>query len=114
MTTYVPELNKKEKKDRVMLTVSREAYEALKESESDFCFDLAKLRAVAVFARNVPWCFQRSNSLEYFEDTGRRKELIDMFYALVEGFDIVSDYLDSIDRSSDSVCLFCSSAKEVK
>ena len=114
MTTYVPELNKKEKKDKVILTVDREAYEALKKSDDDFCFDLAKLRAVALFARNLPECFHSFNSAEYFEDPGRRKRLIDMFYALAEGFDVVSDYVESLDRSADSVDLFCSSAKEVK
>ena len=113
MTTYVPELNKKEK-TKVILTVDREAYEALQECESDFCFDLAKLRAVALSARNLPACFQGVNSSEYFDDPGRRRQLIDMFYALAEVFGVVSDYLDSIDRSSDSVDLFCSSAKEVK
>ena len=113
MTTYVPELNKEEKK-KVILTVDRDAYEALQECESDFCFDLAKLRAVAVFARNLPGCFHRSNSVEYFDDPERRRELINMFYALVEGFGVVSDYLDSLDRSSESLDRFFSSAKEGK
>ena len=114
MTTYVPELNKKENKDRVTLTVSREVYEALKKSDDDFCFDLAKLRAVAVFGCNIQDRFQGSNSADYFEDPETRQELVDMFYALTEGFGVVSDYVESLGRSAESLDRFCCSAGEVK
>ena len=109
MTTYVPELNKKE-----TLRVDRELYEALQDCESDFCFDFAKLRSVTLSARSLSGCFHGSRSSEYFADEDRREELISMFYVLINAFGVVSDYLDRLEKSSDSVACFCSSAGEVK
>ena len=114
MTTYVPELNEKDKKDKVTLTVDREAYDFLKNADDNFCFDLAKLRAVAVFGCNIQDRFQGSNSADYFDDPDTRQELVDMFYALTEGFGVVSDYVKILQRSAESVDRFCCSAREVK
>lgn len=115
MTSYIPELSKNTSEgSKVTLTVDRELYDSLKGADCDLHIDLDKVGAVSYLGKICLHRFDGFNSVEYFEDPCRRKELIELFYSLSVSHEAVLDLLKQVEKSIEHVTEFCFRAEEVR